>query len=164
MSIIPKFYGRIVGGKKQYYRPKQYANWMLLMEGKEFEEVIQQKIVNPSNDQHAYYRAIVRWLSYETEIFGGWDEDYIHSFFANKLLSRKIVTQIYHNDGSMTSEELIIIPSTAKLTRKEMSEFIQKFLDWLAGEGIFPPEADEFVTKNYATKTKYEKSEPNPKG
>lgn len=163
-EIIPKFYGRIIDGVRYYHKPMMYREYMKQLEGKEFEEIIIERQKEASTDQHAYYRATVRWLCVEMETFAGWDEKVLHQFIARKLLGRVIVQEFTHKDGSITSEEITIVPSTAQLSRKEMSKFIDSFLNWLGLEGIYPPEPDQFVTKKYATKKSHEKQELDTRG
>ena len=50
-EIVPKFFGKIINGVRHYNRPQQYE-WMKTLEGKDSEEVITERFIEASNDQH----------------------------------------------------------------------------------------------------------------
>lgn len=109
------------------------------MEGKEFEETFTEKLQKPTKGQHGYYRGAVIPTCQLTETFAGWDEEEIDSHFCNLFLKR-IVEKDLPGEGR---KELIHIRSTGDLNKKEMAEFIDKVLDYLAakhGIEVLPPD------------------------
>jgi hypothetical protein len=163
-DLIPKFYGKIINGVRYYNRPEQYRKWMSNLEGKEFEEVIIEKPQDTTDNQHAYYRVVVRWLCNETEMFAGWDEKVLHKYIMDRFMSIKTTCEIHYNDGTFDKKEISITPSMAELSKKATTSLIEKLLYWLGENEIYPPEPDQVVTKKYKTKIIHEKPKSDSSG
>lgn len=156
-EIVPKFFGKIINGVRHYNRPQQYLEWMKTLEGKEFEEVITERFIEASNDQHGYYRATVRWLCNETEMFAGWDEKALHKYIMDTFAGTTVTHEIRKASGEVEKKDIVITPSVSSLSRKSMSKLIDSLLNWLGGNEIYPPEPDQIVTKKFKTRITNEK-------
>lgn len=157
MSIVIKHYGRIVNGVKQYYNPALYKETITSLEGKEFEEVIKQKHKRVSEDAHGYYRGGVLGTALEFEMFGGWTKDDLHDFFAKMFLSYKKSLILKYDDGTECVETIKKTQSTSGLNSKEMTEFVDKVIQWLAEQGIVVLPPEQYVLGKYKTETKHVK-------
>lgn len=150
MSGTVRHFGRIKDGKKRYYKPTVHEEAMKALEGKEFMEILEERFVDTTTDQHGYYRATNRWLIENAEKFGGWSEDEVHHFAASLFLThRKMI------DYGGIPKELIIVESTADLGKKKMRIFIDQWTSWLAlHESIVVPEPAEMVVGKYRSESK----------
>lgn len=99
-EVTIKHYGKIVKGVKYYYNKNLYAQNLSELEGKEFEEVFKKKHKRVSLDAHGYYRGGVLGTALDSEMFGGWDRDDIHDFFAKMYLSYTKALVIKYVNGS----------------------------------------------------------------
>lgn len=144
MSNI-KFFGIVKNGIRCYYRPELHKQVLIPLEGKEFEEIIQERFIEPSQDQHAYYRGgIIAGTCMETELFQGWTAHDIHDLFGSLFLSYTKVATISGKDIEIVKTE-----STANLTKKKMAEFITNVIAWLAEHNIYPLAPEEYVLAKY---------------
>ena len=141
-----KHFGKVVNNKKIYYNEKLYAQQLKSLEGKEFEEVIKEKSKRVSEDQHGYYRKGVIGTAMEFEMFGGYDRDDIHDLFAGLFLTEQ--RSMFLN-GTTERYEVKKVRSTSSLNRKEMAEFIDKCIRWLAEHEIVVKDSWEYLLDNY---------------
>lgn len=141
-------YGRINKGRKEYYNFPLYKKQIEALEGKEFIEHIFEKPKKVSADQHGYYRGGILGTCIKTEYFAHFaKEDDIHDdFFAPMFLS--------YTQRVKTPEKSYIITkirSTADLTKKEFSEFIEKVIAWCAENDIEIGEPEAYYSRYYKT-------------
>lgn len=147
MKLLVKHYGRIEGGKKIYYNIPLYKQQMAALENKEFVEIIEEKPFKASLDQHSYYRGGILGTCIQTEYFAHFaKEDDIHDFFADMFLKYSI--QVNTSKGSKI---IYKIRSTADLTKKEYSEFIDKVKFWCADNGITILEPEQYHSRFFKT-------------
>lgn len=153
------FYGTIKDGKRFYYKPKDHQSILDSMEGTEFEEIIVPRRREVTLDQHAYYRASLRWVINETEVYGGWDEKILHAYFANKYLGYDVHHDLINpTTGKVTKTIVVrIVPSTADIGKKKMSVFIENVIQEIAEHGIEVPSSDSFDLRRYTTQRRYAK-------
>lgn len=148
-----RFYGTVKNGLRQYYKQPMHQQLLASLEGKEFEETLQERFVDTTPDQMGYFRAgIIRHACMESEDFGGWSEQEIANHFAEKFLTFTKAKQILFK-GKQTGIEIKVTESTANLGKKRMSEFIEKVLNYLAEEHeVFPLSPDDYMANKYATR------------
>ena len=160
MSSEPtiRFYGAVKNGVREYLRPLLHQEMLKKLEGKQFEEVIQQRFEDESPNQHAYYRGgIIKATCMEAEAFAGLSERDIHDIFANMFLTyvRPVVVRF---NGEERTFEVSHTDSTGDLGKKRMSEFIDKVLNFLAEQSIFPLTPEEYFYGKYKEQVKQQKS------
>ena len=152
-QTVIKHFGKIVNGKRIYNNPALHDEYVKDLEGKEFVEVIKQKHKKVSNDAHGYYRGGVLGEAMNYELFGGWSRDEIHDdHFAPLFLSYKKTVKYIAGDETMFREKTET-QSTADLSSKEMFEFCEKCIQWLAEKGIVVHTPEEYLLGKYKTKT-----------
>lgn len=151
MAIHLRHYGKIINGKKTYYNESLYNQTIRSLEGREFEEVIKEKHKKVSHDQHAYYRGGVLGTALEYEIFGEWNEKELHLFFGDLFLSYIIEEKYLVTDGTTKKRHVKRIESTADLSTKEMAQFIDHVIGWLAQQGIVVKDATQYYLEKYQT-------------
>lgn len=147
MKLLIKHYGKVMNGKKIYYNQPLYNQQLIQLEGKEFVELIEEKPVKPSLDAHGYYRGAILEACRNSEYFATFENnEKIHEFFADTFLlySEQVVTP----DKSYIRYKTI---STASLTKKEYSAFIEKVRFWCDENGIITPDADSHHSRYYKT-------------
>lgn len=148
MNPVVRHYGRVHRGKKIYYNQPLFDRQIEALEGKEFVEIIKEKHKKPSLDQHGYYRGGILGTCMQTEYFAHFhNEDQIHEdFFAPMFLSYSV--QVVTPKESYLQKK---IRSTADLSRKEYSEFIEKVKGWCIENDIVILDADAYENKFYKT-------------
>lgn len=133
---IYKHYGKVVKKEMHFYHPEILQNIINSLEGKEFELILKEKHKKVTHDTHSYYRGGIVKEALQYECFGGYTEDDFHELMASMFLTVHS-TKLIHGD----TEEPLQIPcsrtrSTSELTQKEMGEFIEKVIRFLAQQGI----------------------------
>lgn len=151
MAIVLRHYG-IMKGRKIYIHnvPLYYKNADAL-EGKRIELSIKEVHEKPSTDQHAYYRGAVIETALTAECFRECTGDEVHKFLSDRYLGFTIIKSI----GKYGMSEFRVVPSTADLTRKEMAEYVDRCIGFLAENGVVVHTADEYKLHKY--KTRYDK-------
>lgn len=150
-EVTIKHFGKIVKGVKHYYNPKLHAQTLSELEGKEFEEVTREKIKRISLYAHGYYRGGVLGTAMECNMFGGWERDDIHDFFARLYLAYTKTNILKMPDGT---ERIIIrkkVQSTANIGKIKMKEFTDKVIAWLAQHGCIVLSPEEYELGKYKT-------------
>lgn len=144
-DLVQRFFGRVVNGELKLHRPVSFQQLLRALEGKEFEITIQPRRIEHSAEQRGYIHALCRWLTVNTETFGGWEEDDVYRFFMQEYASRVITKEV-------SGKEVLIrfTRSIKELSKKEVSELIEKILTWLANEDIHPPTAEEAKWSKYS--------------
>lgn len=134
MAVVYKHYGTAKNGVRHYFNKPLLDMVMQDLEGKDFEMVIKEKKKKVSVEAHGYYRAgvIAECLTHET--FGGWLKEEIHEFFAKMFLSYEVRERHLLKDGTTGFKIVPKIRSTSKLSSKEMWEFTEKVIRYLAME------------------------------
>lgn len=157
-KTIYRQYGKIINGKRIYYNESLHNQVITELEGQEFEEITKLKHKKVSLDTHGYYRGgiIKECLNYE--MFRGWEEDDIHEFFANEFLGYRRVLILHKDDGTIEQHPVPKITSTSSLNQKEMNEFIEKVIAWLAQHNIIIKSPEEYYLGKYATTYNYDDS------
>lgn len=145
--IKVKFFGKVINGIVQYYKPQARETWLKSMEGKEVQEELDEREYEQTNDQRGYYRATNRWLIYNTESFGGYTEDEVHEV-ALSMCSRHVKTAII--SGKVV--EITVITKTRDMSKKEFSIFLNNWIRWLQlSENIYVPTSEEAIISKYKT-------------
>lgn len=137
-----------MNGKKTYYNPSLYQSQLQALEGKEFCEIIEEKHRKVTTSAHAYYRGGILGTCIQTDYFSHFaNEDAIHdNFFAPMFLSYTV--QVVTPTKSYLQTK---IRSTADLSSKEYSEFIDKVRFWCDENDIKTGEAKDYHSKYYKT-------------
>lgn len=151
-SPIIRHYG-IMKGRKIYL-----ANLPLFeknadaLEGKKIEFVIKEELEKPSVDQHAYYRGGVLETGLTAECFGGWTSDELHKFFMSYFLGIEVHVAVKRKDGTEFINNRRDVPSLADLNKKDMAEYIEKCIAFLAHEGITVHSAAQYKLNKFQTR------------
>jgi hypothetical protein len=152
MSTEPKirFYGTVVNGVRMYYRSQLHNSRLKQLEGKVFEETLEIKYEEKTDDQRGYYfGGIIRATCMETEAFEGWTFDEIRNELEGRYLSYATTKTIKKLDGQEITTEVKGRDSIADLSKKKMSEFINNVLNFLATLEIYPLSPEEYLTGKY---------------
>lgn len=147
MKPLVRHHGNIENGIVYFYNLKLYEENVKQLEGKEIEVIIQEKHEEPTVDQHGYFRGGIVPTALESEKFGGWSEEEFVDFLKNKFLSRVILKEV---GGKKYT--IVRLESFTKISKKMMSEFIDKTLNFLAEEGIDVLPPDNYKLNKYRTK------------
>lgn len=149
MSAVERYYGKVINGKLIFNGSslQRFTLALQRMEGDEFEIEIRRRTSNVSEDQHGYYRAGIIRTALSSEQFGGWTEDELHDFLADRFLS-----YVFHKNRNGNVTEVRGVRSTAHLNRREMAQYIEKCVAWLTNEGIKVGSPEEYHLKQYKTR------------
>lgn len=150
-EVTIKHFGKIVKGVKHYYNPKLHAQTLSELEGKEFEEITREKIKRISLDAHGYYRGGVLGTAMECEMFGGWERDDIHDFFAKMFLAYTKTNILRLPDGTERTILIKKVQSTANIGKTKMKVFTDKVIVWLAQHGVVVLSPEEYELGKYKT-------------
>lgn len=150
-NTVIRHFGKVVNGKRIYDNPELHQEYVNALEGKEFEEVIKIKFKRVTVDAHGFYRAGVIKECTNYEIFAGWEEKEIHEFFAKMFLSYTKLEK-YIENGVTKQREVTYTQSTSLLSGKEMFNYTDKVIQWLAQEGIVIHTPESYILGKYKTK------------
>lgn len=150
-KITYHHYGQVKNGTLIHYNFPLYSQTLSSLEGKEFDLIIKEKHKRVSLDTHGYYRAGIVKECMNYEMFGGWSEDDLHSFFADMFLKYTKMLIVNHDNGTTTQREITRIQSTSELNQKEMNEFIDKVVQWLAEHEIIIQSPESYYLGKYKT-------------
>lgn len=146
-TLTIKHYGRVVNGKKVYLRPDILTKNLEMLEGEEFEEIIKKKAkAVSSRSKGFYFGGIIRVCSGQ-EMFGGWTEDDIHDYFAGMFLSHYAEEKAFNTKKETFTKTVQKVKSISSLNSKEMSEYIEKVISWLAYHGIEIETPEQYKNK-----------------
>lgn len=143
-TLVLKHYGIIKNGERLYYNKQLHAANIKSLEGQEFEEVIKLKTKKVSSDFHAFYRGGIIKECLQYEMFGGWTKEEVHDFFAKKYLSYEVDEKIIDEQGNTKLHRVSKIRSTSDLNSKEMSEYCEKVIRWLAYHSIIIKDPEQY--------------------
>lgn len=154
-KVIIRHFGKVLNGKRIYYNEKLHNESVLELEGQEFEEVIKLKSKRVSQDAHGYYRGGILGECMEYEMFRGWSRNDIHELhFAPMFLTYTATVKYIAGDETMYREEQRI-RSTASLNSKEMFEFCEQCIQWLAEHGIVVHSPHQYLLGKYKTEERH---------
>ncbi|MES2395838.1 MAG: hypothetical protein V4549_07535 [Bacteroidota bacterium] len=154
-KTVIKHFGKVVNGKRIYYNDMLHNEYVSSLEGEEFEEVIKLKSKRVSQDAHGYYRGGILGECMNYEMFRGWSRDEIHlQHFAPMFLSYTKTTKYIAGGETMYRESRDVI-STASLNSKEMFEFCELCIQWLAEHGIVVHTPQEYLLGKYKTEERH---------
>lgn len=147
-KIIYHHYGKVTNGALVHYNWPLFKQTLSSLEGLEFDLILKEKHKRVSLDTHGYYRGGIIKECMQYEIFGGWDENDIHEFFADMFL--KYTKTLIRSD---INKRILVtkVQSTAELNQREMNEFIDKVIAWLANEGIVIHSPEQYFLGKYKT-------------
>lgn len=105
-------------------------------EGQRVQFYLEPEFIEKSNDQLGYLFGGIIPTAMQHESFGGWTKDEFLDFIETTYLSYPYVKNINGEDKILYRRGRL-----SSLSKKKMNEVIEKFLDFLAGEGIevMPP-------------------------
>lgn len=152
-----RHYGIMKSRKIHLHNLPLYEKNADALEGKRIEFVMKEEHEKPSHDQHAYYRGGVIETGLTAECFGGWTADELHKEFADTFLGTSILVRIVRKDGSIVQHTRRDVPSLADLNKKEMSEYVEKCIAFLAQEGITVYDSNAYKLNKYKTVTQNDK-------
>ena len=129
--------GFVKGFELKPYNEKLHNNVIGQYEGKQVEYCIREKKKKVSTSHHAYYRGVLLPSCMNAEVFGGWEKEEIHQYFANEFL-KDVKTKEIKNGACIITKIL----STSELTSKQMNEFTEKVIRWMEQENINVPKPE----------------------
>jgi hypothetical protein len=154
-KTVIKHFGKIVNGKRIYYNDALHNEYVSSMEGQEFEEIIKVKSKRVSQDAHGYYRGGILGECMNYEMFRGWTRNEIHDLhFAPMFLSYTTSVKFIAGGETMFRDETRI-QSTSSLNSKEMFEFCELCIQWLAEHGIVVHTPQEYLLGKYKTEERH---------
>lgn len=142
-----RFYGKTKSGKLMFSE-ENMKRWMAVLQdiefgSGEFELEIKQREYNANSSQFGYLYGGVYREALLTNKFKSWTEDEMEEHFGNLFLAERITIEV----PGKPVEVKRIIKSTSSLSRKELSEFIERVIAWLANEGIAVSGSEDYYTK-----------------
>jgi len=153
MSLRHKALVKMVGDKPhlQFYKPTPFLNDLSQYVESNVYVMIEAEINSKSLNQLGFYNGgIIRDSCMQSEQFGGWEHLEIASFFEDMFLSESLV-QIRKTPNGDIPEQIHVRRRVSGLNEKEMSEFIEKVIRWLAMEDIPVRDPDLYVMNKYRT-------------
>lgn len=150
-KIIYHHYGKVTNGSLVHYNWPLFKQTLISLEGLEFDLIIKEKHKRVSLDTHGYYRGGIIKECLQYEMFGGWTEDDVHDFFADQFLHYYKTLIINHDDNDKTYCNVRKVISTSSLNQKDMNEFIEKVIGWLAEHGIVIHSPEQYFLGKYKT-------------
>lgn len=150
-KTVIKHFGKVVNGKRIYYNDALHNEYVASLEGEEFEEVIKIKSKRVSQDAHGYYRGGILGECMEYEMFRGWTRSEIHDLHFAPMFLAYTTTVKYISGGETMHREERRIQSTSSLNSKEMFEFCELCIQWLAEHGIVVHTPQDYLLNKYKT-------------
>jgi hypothetical protein len=142
-SVTARHFGIIKDGVRHYYDKNFHNKNLAQLEGQQFEEVIKMKRKNVSLRAFAFYRGPITSIALQSEMFGGWTKEELHDFFCERFLSNILVTKVIKH-GQTFLKERTVVGNTSSMSSKEMSEFTEKVLHFLANNDIIIDNPDNY--------------------
>ena len=124
-------HGFVKGFDLKPYNEKLHASILGYYNNHEVEYIIRRPKKRPTMESHGYYRGVILPCAQASNIFGGWNLEEIHKFFASEFLKDVITTEI---NGRIFITTHIL--STGSISKKQMAKFIQDVIQWLAENGV----------------------------
>lgn len=119
-NLVPIWRATVEGGKLRLRNPKEFAIYVAKLEGQDLDFVIRRPKDIRSLNQNAYYHGVVVQLIAE-EL--GYDHDDCHELLKLKFNSKII---------NVLGKEVTVAKSTARLSRKGFTDFIEAIRVWAA--------------------------------
>jgi hypothetical protein len=142
-----RLYGKVKNGKllMSEQNAKRWAAILQQIEAGsgEFELEIKQREHRPNTNQYGYLYGGIYRETLLTNKFKGWTEDELEKFFGELFLGDRITIEVSGEPVKVKR----IVKSTSSLTHKELSEFIERVIAWLANEGIAVSGPEDYYTK-----------------
>ncbi len=147
MAVNIRHFGVIKNGKRVYHNLSLHHQQLLALEGKEFEEVIKERVKKNTLSQYAFYYGAILPTCHNSEMFSHYNkpEDIHEDYFADMFLSYKKLIQL--PDGKRV--EKTKVKSLSELNRKEMSAFIEKVIAECETNGINILSEEQYKNKTY---------------
>jgi hypothetical protein len=145
MAPLLRHFGKVENGEALYFDLNLYLSNLQLLEGKEFELVIDERFHETTRDEHAFYRGGIIPTMMQDENFRGWEKDEIHAYLTNRFLGETVVKELR---GVL--QEVRKVPSTANIGRKRMAQFITDVITWLGTMGIEVKDPEQYVLNKYS--------------
>ena len=109
--FVPKWYGDVENGKLVLHERDSFHEYLKSFSGK-VEMLLYAWKAKRTDKQNRYYWAFLRMIGEET----GYTEDELHELFKQKFLDKRKI--------QVLGQEIEMYPSTTKLSRKEMADYI----------------------------------------
>lgn len=152
-KITYHHFGRVTNGNLVHYNYPLFKQSLAQLEGLEFDLVLKEKHKRVSLDTHGFYRGGIVKECLQYEIFGGWNEDDVHDFFADMFLSYTRTVTI-KTENSVIHRNIRKTQSTAELNQREMNEYVDRVIRWLADEGIVIQSPENYFLGKYKSDEK----------
>ena len=133
---------RITGiAKNETFIPydKSFSNSVFKhFEGQVIDVIVQPHEEPKSEEQLGYFfGVIIKMVCTKTEMFRGWSEKEIYSYFCQQYLFDE---KVMHLNGGSQEIVIPIIKTLSQLNKKQTAVFIQKVIEFLSENGIYVPE------------------------
>lgn len=144
-----------------WYKPLLLQTALLSYKDQEIRITIEPRLIDATVEEHAYYRASIRWLIDNTEAYAGWDEQVLNHEFKKMFIGHPVSKEIHYPNGEIKIVDSVMVPSTAEIGKKKMAFLISEMIRYNAEHGILIPAASDFVLKKYSKKIRDVRHEPN---
>lgn len=144
-----KLKGKIINGKKVYNNGTRYIKELKRLDGKDFVEYLEEAKDSPTLNQYAYYYGGLLRTALESEVFGGWEQEELDAFLKEQFLTKIKMKTV--------KEDLITLRITkdkSAISKKEMVEYIEKCIMFMATEGIEIEDSETYLSQDANEKTK----------
>lgn len=150
MSRAIKITGHVKDGQLYVDDIKLRQHVINSLEGKEIEEVIQEKHTDPTSGQFGYWHSVLLPIALEAEAFGGWTKRELDRFLTKKFLGDTAIKEIR---GIPT--EVDDTPSKANISRKKWIYLIDQSIIFFSQLEIEIPEPEHKRKEKYHDEGKF---------
>lgn len=148
---VLRHYGIMKAGIIHLHNLPLYQKNAAELEGKRIEFTVTEEREKPSVDQHAYYRGGVLETGLTAECFRGWTADQLHAFFIDGFFGIDRLVCIKLKNGQTIERIIRDKPSLADLGKKDMAEYIDKCISFLAIEGVVVHTPEQYKLAKFKT-------------
>ncbi len=147
MKVVIRHFGKVLNNGKIIFADEElWENQRRSLAGKDFELVVTEKLKRPSPNQFSYLFGGILGSMLTCEQFSHYDnpkelcEDLLEPMF----LSYQVLVRVGKKSWLQTKTRRL-----SDLSKKELSEFIEKVLVYCGREGIEILESEAYVNKYY---------------
>lgn len=137
--ISYKHKGRVRNGKLFYYNLSFYQKDLERFEEMDIDIILKESFEEPTQNQYNFFHGPVLNIALESNEFGGYNKQELKEILKNKFLLEK-------RQKIVNGEKInyIIIPKLSDLSKKKLSDFIEKCIIFFAESGIEIKDIDDY--------------------
>ena len=130
--MIPRFIGKVSGGKLHLNDIDKYQSWINSLEGKAVEVSVAKETTSRTEKQNKYLWGVVYTVISD---YLGYTNDEVHELMKSILLKK-------HMEAG--NKRYTVIRSTTDLSTDEFSKYIEDVKRWASKEfGLYVPESNQ---------------------